>query len=157
MRSDVDRLRDDVVRARSDPLVPAVDWQQLRDSYHEARAKYSKVYSCQKALSEQQANEELEALRAGGNSRQFWVRLKQRRGFFEARDTPTVVQDEKGRLCVGAEAANVWKRLFERVGTVRDDAEEAIQQSHPLDEQFRQSVVAQLKQQLESLQADPAG
>ena len=35
--------------------------------------------------------------------------------------------DEKGRPQAGAEAAEIWRRQYERIGTERDDADERIQ------------------------------
>src|SRR5438105_4454269 len=81
--------------------------------------------------------------------------LKQRRGFFVSRDAASVVEDEKGQLCCGKEAADVWGRMYHHIGTARDDAEEKIQQANPLDEQFRQGAEGRLADLIRRMQADP--
>jgi hypothetical protein len=154
LRTKVDRLRVAIQKARADPAVPAAHCDHLWASYAEAQNAHREAYRRLKAGDEQRLNAELVEARSRGDSRQFWAMLKQRRGFFEAKDTPTVVQDEKRNLCVGRDAANVWQRLYQRIGNARDDAEDSIEPSRPLDERFRLSVEAKLKQLFEQMQGN---
>ena len=60
----------------------------------------------------------------------------------------------EGELVTGAQAAAVWRGVYERVGNAIDDAEEKIQQANPFDEEFRQSVQHRIAVMVKSMQAN---
>jgi len=55
----------------------------------------------------------------------------------------------------GAEAAEVWRGLYERIGTAKDDAEESIQQQSPLNADFRREVEANLPEMMKNVKDNP--
>jgi len=140
MKASVDCSRSVMLRAEHDPLVNQAERKQLRNAYMELNSRYLRAFRKQKAIEEQRINDELLAAEHRGDHALFWARLKQRRGYFESSDTPIAVADENGELQSGTLGAEVWRRLYERIGTVADDAEEKIQQEEPFDEKFRATV-----------------
>ena len=154
LRAKLDRMRGLLLRADAAPGVSGEEKERLWVGYDAAHRAYLTEFRRQKALEELRLNQELMGARSRGDLQAFWSQLRDRRGFFISKRTPTVVEDEKGVLCSGRDAANVWQGVFKRIGTAVDDAEEKIQAVNPLDSGFRADVERRVLELVEKLQAD---
>ena len=128
-----------------DPGVSAEQRQQFLDAYSQMNQSYRREFSHQQALEEDRLNAELLAAEDSRNCKLFWQLVKRRRGFARP-NTGAAVRDLSGELRTGDDAAEVWRKEYERVGTVDDEAEESTQQASPFDDQFKKSVLERLRQ-----------
>jgi hypothetical protein len=147
-------MRATVLKAQSDPLVSPDAVQKLAAEYDKLQQQWLHALRKQKGLEELRLNTELQGFRHEDPKR-FWSMLKQRRGYFISRNSATPVLDESGEPCSGADAAEVWRRQYERTGTVFDEAEERIQEENPFDRKFKEDIERKVASQLRSVGLQP--
>ena len=141
LRKTVDRLRSAIVIADSDPLVSPEERKRLWDEHNEWNQQYLREYRKQKSLEELRVNSELEDAETRGDLRLFWRRVKRMKGFYKRSCTAQAVYDESGQLITDpVEVLQHWRAFYLKTGTVRDDAEEKIQQDNPFDSAFREII-----------------
>ena len=116
LRASVDSMRTAVLKAQSDPLVSPEAVQKLAAEYGDLQQQWLHAFRKQKGLEEVRINNALQDTRYEDPKR-FWSLLKCRKGYFASRSAVPVV-DEQGEPCSGADAAEVWRRQYERTGTV---------------------------------------
>ena len=154
MRASVDAMRSAVDKVDADPFSTTDERTRLWEQYNMLHRQYLRAFRRQKSLEELRINSELYQAREDGDLKLFWVRLKQRKGFFESKSAPVAICDGD-QMKSGAEAAEVWRGLYAHTGTAKDEAEERIQQSCPLDDNFRSEVERKLPEMMQNLRDNP--
>jgi len=144
-----------ILAAEKDPLMSPDEMRRLWSVYGAMHKQYLQAFRRQKADDERLLNLELQSAKNRGELKRFWTMLKQRRGYFESKSTPVAVVDESGELQSGKQAADVWSRLYSKIGNERDEADEKIQQSSPFDSNFRANVEKKLRDLMRTLPANP--
>jgi hypothetical protein len=154
MRDLVNSLRTAADQARADACVPRGDADRLWAQHNEVNQQFRKL--CRKLKKAEDLRENAELQSESWSNARFWSMLKRRRGLCLSATSILSVYDEQGDLQSGKQAADVWRRQYERIGNAVDDGEERIQQSNPFDGDFRATVQREVAARLQTLLLQPA-